>query len=410
MIDNLATKKPKVLVIHRGSRRRYAVPRLLEKSGYLAGFYTDSHRHSPLGKVANLIPEYLRSSSVQRLYQRQIEDIPLSKVKGWDSLTFYDWQFNRSKLPLKTWLEKRDELWLRKLKHWGLGDANVLYSMSAENLSALEYVSKQGIRTVVDAFIDPGNVRIMREEKIKFNLPLNRFEAEWEIMEQHYAQIYSQADYILCPANSVAEGVKEVCPDTQKPIWIVPYGSSLNFNDNKRSPVNGRILWAGTDWLRKGLIYLAKAADQLKPYYPHLDIRVAGVIDENLMRDTRFQNLTFLGRLDKQKFMEELLSAQIFTLPTLVEGMAGVVIEALSAGLPCIITEQAGIDGAEDKENVLIVPSQNSIALVEAIKNLLTNSELSDYLSHQSKKLAQTFTEDLWEKRLTDAINQINMK
>lgn len=398
--------KVNTLVIHRGSRRRYAVPRLLEKKGLLAGFYTDAHSSSFLGKTCSLIPERYRPASIQRLCKRIIDDVPVKKIKSWDSLVFRDIQLARSSQPLQQWLEAKDSLWLTRLKKQGFSSANVLYSMSAENLSALRYASKQGLTIIVDAFIDPRNCRILREEKLKLGLSLDRFEQEYEVTEQHYAKIYRQSDVILCPSTSVAEGILELSPDVFSQIKIVPYGSSLSFNPRDREPIEGRILWAGSDWIRKGLHYLADAAASLKHRYPKLEVRVAGITDVNVINNPRFENLTFLGRLDKEAFKKELMSAHMFVLPTLVEGMVGVVIEALAAGCPVITTRAAGIDNLNHEESALLIPKQDSQAIAESIERLITDRMLAERLTTNAEKLASTFTEQSWSDRLYACVAQ----
>ena len=167
----------------------------------------------------------------------------------------------------------------------------------------------------------------MAAEKARLNLPLDRFESDWKTLEKHYSKIYSAANLILCPSQIVAEGVAEVCPQAESAIEIAPYGCSIEFNNVKRAAQHGRILWAGWEWLRKGLIYLAEATLDLKSKGYDIDVRIAGITDPLVINDNRFRHLNFLGKLDKDSFKQELLLAHMFVLPTLSEGMAGVAIE-----------------------------------------------------------------------------------
>jgi glycosyltransferase involved in cell wall biosynthesis len=109
--------------------------------------------------------------------------------------------------------------------------------------------------------------------------------------------------------------------------------------------------------------------------------------------------LNFLGRVDRDKIHLEFQSADLFVLPTLAEGSAESVYEALAAGLPVITTKSAGSvvrDGIEGR----IVPERDPEALAEAIRELTEDRALRDRMAVAARERARDFTWERYGERL----------
>lgn len=401
----MGKKRTKVALMQRGSRHRYQIPTLLEKSGRLERFITDSYANSKLGRLACAVPEVFRSEGVSRLSNRRIEVIPKDKIFSNDFLILHDALNSKMHVKMGDFLKTRDGLHLKVLKKYGFGDANVFYSMNGENVSGITYASRLGLKTIVDVFIDPRNLRISSAEKQKYKLPLSSMEKEFAVLEEHYRRAYKAADLIMCPSQMVAEGVLDLLPGSANKIYICPYGTSI-IQDKKihADRVRGRLLWVGGDWIRKGLHVLAKAVSEVKLDYPEVEVRVAGLNKENVPSDFDFRNLTFLGRLSKADLREEYLKAQAFVFPTFAEGLAGAAIEAVTLGCPTITTREAGLDSLVPNDNFVLVRSGNSGELRDAILSMLTKRKLSNGLNEGRQK-CEFYSPDEWGKRLVELVD-----
>jgi len=98
-------------------------------------------------------------------------------------------------------------------------------------------------------------------------------------------------------------------------------------------------------------------------------------------------SVIFLGNRDD---VPELLSViDIFVFPTLFEGMSNALMEAMANGLPIIAT-----DIPENRELIvnnvsgLLVPKKSSVALTQAIEQLLNHKEKTTSLAENAKKVA----------------------
>src|SRR5947207_337643 len=96
---------------------------------------------------------------------------------------------------------------------------------------------------------------------------------------------------------------------------------------------------------------------------------------------------------------EEFAGADIVVLPSLAEGSAAVIYEALAAGLPIVTTPEAGSvvrDGIEGR----IVPSRDPEALANAIAEIVKDREKRERMSHAARERAREFTWERYGERL----------
>jgi len=228
-----------------------------------------------------------------------------------------------------------------------------------------------------------------------------------EFTEGLITQALELADVALCPSSWVAEGVVMLSPKNAEKIQICPYGSSITYGDRVNEPVPGRIFYAGNCLLRKGLPELARAADLLRPRYPDLDFRIAGIDDPAVRCRPECRNLSFLGSLSGERMQQEFLSADMFVLPTHAEGLASVMIEAIAAGCPVITTRRAGVD-IEDGVNGLLIEPGDVDALVAAIERVYGDRGLRDTLAANARTLAANYTMEAWKNRLVAVLRSFD--
>ncbi|PMO59270.1 hypothetical protein BCT07_09675 [Vibrio breoganii] len=395
----------KIIVCQHGARRRYAVPRMFEKQGILEAFYTDSYAQSMLGVIASKLGT-IAPSTLQRLTRRCITGIPKNKIHATDYMFFIEFLqacLGRKKVGIQLFLQ-RHQILSKQMKNWGLRESSIVYSMYHENLDFIKWAKSEGAISVVDVFISPITDAVMEEEIHKFpdwNTISNA--SEVKINSQLWNETAELADLLICPSEWVAEGIRQMTPEATDKIRIVPYGCSIDYQGRTNKPIKGRVLFAGGDALRKGLHYLAEAASVLKKHLPELDVRIAGVLPTLVTEHPICKNLNFLGKLTSSQMKEEYLTADVFVLPSLSEGFAGVVAESIGAGCPVIVTKEAGSPIVDEREG-LIIPSKSSSALVGAIDRFVTDRKFRDKCSKACINQVSFYSEDEWGERLARQI------
>jgi len=118
--------------------------------------------------------------------------------------------------------------------------------------------------------------------------------------------------------------------------------------------------------------------------------------------------VTFAGWVNETAKASLLEGSQIFVLPSWSEGLPNAMIEAMSAGLACVVTEVGMIpDYVVDGRDALLVEPRYIAGLVEALKALLYDTALRKNISESGFKLANSnFTLENGAELLSAAVTR----
>ncbi len=184
---------------------------------------------------------------------------------------------------------------------------------------------------------------------------------------------YEAADFISVPSEHVKQSFMKNGVDGSK-LLKVPYGVDIRkfcavsyFRPKKFS-----VIFAGRICLGKGIEYLLRAwkrlgfskeqAELVLVGHVESDIQVLG--PELLNQETVF----FAGSCRQEELASYYTRSSLFVLPSLAEGLAMVIAEAMSSGLPILATTNSGAcELIQDGEHGFIVPTHDELALAEKI-------------------------------------------
>jgi glycosyltransferase involved in cell wall biosynthesis len=282
----------------------------------------------------------------------------------------------------------------------GYGGATHVYSMFGEGGPFLIEAKRRGLTVVSDVYIALSADDIVRAEARAF--------PDWSGILSRSVPFSSEimltaSDTFVCPSEFVRDDLVEATAISREKTVIVPYvvGEPWLAIDNRPEP--GRVLFAGTADLRKGIHYLAMAADRLKRRHSYR-FRVAGHAVPEVTGQPVCKVLEFLGRVPRTQVHREFTVADIFVLPSLAEGSAGVTYEALGAGLPVVTTRAAG-SVVRDGVDGLIVPERDPDALASAIESIVEDRPRREQMAIAARERAREFTTDRLADRLLWALS-----
>jgi glycosyltransferase involved in cell wall biosynthesis len=293
----------------------------------------------------------------------------------------------------------------KRMAHSGFGKAQWLHAFLDEFPTLMIAAKETGIKVVSEIYILLSADRLVREERGEF--------PGWEpespdvvtIINQEIGEhaLISRSDYALCPSEAVQEDIVTNFGFPRDRTFVVPYGVSESWFKVRNKPIRGRVLFAGAADLRKGIQYLGLAAEKLSRSGTEFEFRVAGNVQPQVMQQTICRHLNFLGRVPRSQTPSEFEAADVFVLPSLAEGSAGVTYEALAAGVPVITTRAAGSvvrDGVEGR----IVPERDPAALATAIQEIVEDRVKRDRMAHAARDRACEYTWERYGNRLVTAL------
>jgi len=200
----------------------------------------------------------------------------------------------------------------------------------------------------------------------------------------------------------------DLAPDR---VWLIPNGVGPEFF-HVRSFSAGlatKLLFVGT-WIdHKGIYYLAEAFEKVRRVIPEARLTIAGCIEpeEKVRRcfapvtQAALEVLPFVVRAEMSSLYAE---REIFVLPSLMEGMPLVLLEAMASGMPVVTTESSGMtDLVDDSHDGLFVIPGDSESLSAAIIQLCRDPELRLRLGSAAQQKMRRYT---WNQaaRRTEAI------
>jgi len=392
-----------VLVAQNGARHNYAIPAVLAEIGALEAFYTDAYGQGTIERLATRIGVLpgLRSG-MRRLEARQVPEAVARATRSFPLAAALDAAGQRV-----AGLGWGTPALNRCLRSVDLGGTNLVYSSLGWGRELLQQARARGIPVVTELYARPSLVKTYQDEFRAFP----GWEAEMPLKD-HGNDFGTErdpctvSDYVIAPSESVADEVVAWHGFPRDRIQVVPYGIDDTFFEIDNRPMPGRVLFAGTCCLWKGIHYFAMAAQSLTANGPAYDFRVAGSVTAMIRNHPMCRQLTFLGRVPRGEMKREYAQADVMAFPTLGDSFGVVQLEAMAAGIPIVTTRMAGAvlrDGIDG----LLVPERDPQALAEAIARIVEDRELRERMATASKQRARDFTWARYGERLVTALRRL---
>jgi glycosyltransferase involved in cell wall biosynthesis len=264
------------------------------------------------------------------------------------------------------WQDRGFDRWVGRQ----LGRADFVHAMPGQALETFRRARQLGVRTVLNHATGPLSewVRIMRPEYDRVGM---RLEAVCPYDERYFrreTEEYRLADY-HCVASGVVRDQLIGLGIEPGRIWRVPYGADpVVFSPpaTRVRPPRFRIVFAGQVGLRKGIRTLLEAVFS-EPHH-EWEMEFCGAVlpeaETDLAAYHDMPSLRLLGHLAPPALAARFREASALVLPSIEEGFGLVVPQALSTGLPCIVSDRVGgKDLIRHRENGSVFPAGDAAAL-----------------------------------------------
>jgi glycosyltransferase involved in cell wall biosynthesis len=164
-----------------------------------------------------------------------------------------------------------------------------------------------------------------------------------------------------------------------------------------------RVCYVGRVELAKGVIYLLKAWKALALKDAEL-VLVGAVAAEMtaLIREYGSPSVRFEGFLPAERLIHVYQNSDLFAFPSVNEGLARVMLEAMATGLPVVATECSGAeDCVTPGVDGTVIPSRDADALARVLMWHYENRDATKTMGQAARvKIEAEFTMNHYEKRM----------
>ncbi len=409
----------KISVAMIGSRNHYAIPVILSKAGLLEKFYIDSYMGNKplLESVLRLILRVYNKNFIKKWLTRKHNGINPNKVKS-NEILGIKYAIERKRASDYAELEKIFVKFNAEFCNWIIRELqkernlpDAFYGFNGASYELFKYLKEKNIIKILEQTLIPHKLEyeIINNElkkwkewgKIEIKRNVNSELCERELKE------YELSDYIIAPSPFVKAGLINLGVPSYK-IILIPYGIDTSQFPYKRRIFKNRplkIVFMGEVGLRKGAHYLLEALKKLGKENVHLKL-VGSVSFKQEIISSYSDVADFLGHIPKSEILSLLYWADVFILPSLAEGSAISIYEALSTGLPVITTPSSGSLVEDEKTGIIIEPASVE-AIQVALTKLLENPELIEQYSENAFNSRWLYDISRYERDILNFVGMI---
>lgn len=287
-------------------------------------------------------------------------------------------------------------------------DFSTVFSFDIQALETFSCFSGQGKRLILEQCVAPRKAQHEMLLRLAELIPVDERKYRLDqlcLLASREEQEWALADLIVCPSTYVQDQLHRFGVPKHKTA-VVPYGFTAR--DNVPCEVRSetdqtgmlQLLFVGTVEPRKGIHDLAAAVSRLNG---KASLAVFGARRGAFQFDFDKNLVTLHGRAPFATIQQAYLRSDVFALPSYLEGSATVVYEAMSYGLPCIVSPETGSVVRDGVEGFVVTPGDIA-AITEKIELLSRDRELRQRMGAAARARAAQFTLEGYGRRLCEVL------
>lgn len=414
--------KKKIIVAHPGKQHSFRIAEALKKKGILFKYITTVYYKE--NSFTNYVMNFLKGDDLKRaktrkskvLYDNDI--IQFNELAGLILILLR--KIDKKRIVYNNWENMIRKSFEIKVAKYGIKnnvDAIIVYDTNALYIGRYLKKKQSNIILIMDVAAANREYMKMIYEHDRLICPTfseKLFQERKELWNkktlEKLKEEISYIDYFLAPSQFVKKSLLIDNRIRTEQIYICPFGSNFPISQphyNNDTQLN--LVYIGNVTAMKGIWYLLEALMSFPKN--KVSLKIIGNYDNSTgIFDKYLDRCEFTGIVTHDKIQKMCKNADVFVFPSLGEGMSLAAIEALSMGLPCIVTENSGInDFIINGENGFVIPIESTEAIIEKINWFLENKECIPSMKKNAIKTAQQLTWENYEYRVGEIINEIFM-
>ncbi len=253
----------------------------------------------------------------------------------------------------------------------------------------IKFFKEKNIKIITDVSMAPYQVGV---KQMKAKIP------SYQKQNEIYTILNSYK--LISPSKFVQSKIFKFYKKKSKIIYF----ASNNFYEKKFTKIKTKktikFCFVGLINERKGIKYLIKAWRD-NPIFKNHILYLCGRVfkkQKKLIKENKLKNVVLTGFVNPQEYLGK---SDIFVFPTMMEGSAKAVFEAMAHSMPVITTEEAG-SIVDNNKNGIIIKSKNSSELSRAMNFFIKNKV---YIKKYGKKAYAKSKKYTWKRYSNEVVN-----
>ena len=399
----------KWVVAQLGARMHYAVPQILSLAGVLGALVTDFYRDQNLQAIEGILPARFRNK-MKRYYCSSIDHDAVYAANVRSALSAARRLVPPKQVAYQNWNEREARFLSKRIAKNRFDEQfGSVYGFDTASLEIFREWKGHGQKVLEQCVAPRSEQQAVYDIQCKMRSIVKDVLHEAHLERQAIRETaeWRLADKILVPSEYVSSCMPQA-EEIRKKIVVVPYGAAMPSEESYIDACKSRLqncnnpvtfLFAGKFGLRKGAFELIHAAEILGEA---VSIEIAGHVDAEFLA-SRPSNLRFLGHLTREELNQAFGRANVFVLPSWLEGSATVIYEAMGWGIPVVTTASSGSVVANGVDGILVKRGDGE-ELAQAMRTLTADQSLREALGKNAREKSQDYTVGRYGERLLSAI------
>lgn len=412
----------KVIVAHPGKQHSFQTAQALKRTDDLFAYITTIYDKP--GSLTNFLNRcILKGDAKKKGSSRRCEALQDNEVVQFCELrSLLNLFSSKIKLPrkIKVWMnDSMADSFGRKVARYAIKnnvDAVIMYDCTSNSCFEMLKERAPNIKRILDVSISHrAFLKDTYEKDIALTGSTCVKEENLFLWNDHnmsrYLNEVKLAQCFLVASKVVSQSIQEHGGNERK-IYRIPYGvNSKRFDyQKKKIPTKPmKMLYVGQVNHRKGIHHLFHVMERFSE--DDICVKLAGSIDKSSELYAQYackKNIEFCGFVTPDRLAKLYKESDVFVFPTIGEGFGLVVLEALSCGVPVIITNLAGgNDAITTGVNGIEYDALNEDELEKAIRWFLDHPEKLPEMSEAARRTAEQYTWERYYEQVSEAVNDI---
>ena len=211
-----------------------------------------------------------------------------------------------------------------------------------------------------------------------------------------FKYIFNKTILVICPSPFLSDFFSSRKIKTQ---IIHNYIDIKKYPFKYRKRIKPKLLWVRSIHSIYNPVMAIYVLKKILEYYPQARLSMVGPIKDNtielidklIFKWNLQEKVTLTGKLEKKEWIELSKDFDIFLNTTNIDNQPVSVIEAMALGLPIVSTNVGGIPNLlTHNQTAKLVDKNNISAMVNQIKDYLSNPSDSLFISKNARELVET--------------------